>query len=168
MWRSTLYRQLMSSRAAGGPAPALNRCARARHRVFRPRPASMLHADVRTNIHSLSHLTPLSHSPGAQARRSLHYTPYLYRSSVRKVRPVRRRRSRPYGGGDGPKTTLSHRCDIRIGVRLRYVARSARLAGRLTTWGQTTCHLDDLSTPGAPPVLVPGGGKSSRLCCPSA
>ena len=38
MWRFTLYRrQLVSSRAAGGPAPALNRCARPpRHRVFRP------------------------------------------------------------------------------------------------------------------------------------
>ena len=86
----TLYRrQLVSSRAAGGPAPALNRCARPpRHRVFRPRLPSMLHADVRTNIHSLSHLTPLT-PPGrrpAEARCE--------------VRPVRRRRSRPVAATD--------------------------------------------------------------------
>ena len=117
----TLYRrQLVSSRAAGGPAPALNRCARPpRHRVFRPvLPACFtltserISTAFRTSHHSL---------PGAQARRS----------SVRSA-PSSSTSLSPRGG-DGPKTTLSHRCDG-IGVRLRYVARPARLAGRLTTW----------------------------------
>ena len=70
-------------------------------------------------------------------------------------------------GGDGPKTTLSHRCD-RVGVRLRYVARWIRPAGREA---HNMAKQPALST-GAPPVLVPAmvpaGGKSSRLWNPPA
>ena len=127
MWRSTLYRQLVSSRAAGGPAPALNHCARPpRHRVFRPRPPSMLHADVRTNIHSLSHLTPLT-PPGRRPAEA---------SSVRSA-PSSSTSLSPRGG-DGPKTTL-------------YIVATGSVCDSGTRpnppgWqggsqhGQTTCH----------------------------
>ena len=53
MWRSTLYRQLVSSRAAEPLRPPA-----ASPRVSPP--SSRQHASRRTNIHSLSHLTPLT------------------------------------------------------------------------------------------------------------
>ena len=123
MWRSTLYRQLVSSRAAGGPAPALTAAPALRVTAcFAPvLPACASHRCQNENIHSLSHLTPLT-PPGRRPAEA---------SSVRSA-PSSSTSLSPRGG-DGPKTTLSHRCDG-IGVRLRYVARPARLAGRLTTW----------------------------------
>ena len=85
------------------------------------RPPSMLHADVRTNIHSLSHLTPLT-PPGrrpAEARCE--------------VRPVRRRRSRPVAATDRRRPFLiaatGSACDSGT-----WPDGSARLVGRLTTW----------------------------------
>ena len=128
----------------------VNRCALPpRHRVFRPRPPSMRHADVEHPQPFAPHTT---HSPGrrpAEARCE--------------VRPVRRRRSRPVAATDRRRPFL--------------IAATGSVCDS-GTWpdppgwqggsqhGQTTCHRR--SSTGAPPVLVPGGGKSSRLCCPPA
>ena len=108
------------------------------------RPPSMLHADLRTNIHSLSHLTPLT-PPGrrpAEARCE--------------VRPVRRHRSRPVAATDRRRPFLiaatGSVCDS--GTRPDPPGWQGG-----SQHGQTTCQrqsFDGRATRFA-------GGKSSRL-----
>lgn len=122
MWRSTLYRQLVSSRGAGGrPSAELLRPPDASPRVS---PPSSQHASRRRQNEYPQPFAPhTAHSPGAQARRS----------SVRSA-PSSSTSLSPRGG-DGPKSTLSHRCDrVSACDSGTWPDGSARLVGRLTTW----------------------------------
>lgn len=110
------------------------------------RPPSMLHADVRTNIHSLSHLTPLTppgRSPPKLGAKCAQFVDIA-------LAPWRRRTE------DDPFSSLRQdRCATPVRGPIRPAGREAHNMAKQPA-------IDDLST-GAPPVLVPAGGKSSRL-----
>ena len=144
----TLYRrQLVSSRAAGGPAPALNRCARPpRHRVFRPvLPACFTPTSERisTAFRTSHHSLPRGAGPPKLGAKCAQFVDIA-------LAPWRRRTE------DDPFSSLRQdRCATPVRGPIRPAGREAHNMAKQPA-------IDDLST-GAPPVLVPAGGKSSRL-----